>query len=96
MRASELFWTAHAAAECIAASLSIRKDASTAVFTDPVQPLEIYTVITCAARSLRRQRCPRALLWLGHFARVARVGAILEGSHALFEKWNCAEHIRPT
>jgi len=36
-----LFWIAHAAAECIAASLSSRKDVSmyTAVFTAPVQPL---------------------------------------------------------
>ena len=32
-------WIAHAAAECIAASLSNGKNVSTAMFTDPVQPL---------------------------------------------------------
>ena len=35
-------WIAHAAAECIAASLFSRKDVSTAMFTDPVQPLHCH------------------------------------------------------
>ena len=43
------FWIAHAVAECIAASLSSRKDVS----TDPAQPLEwIYTVIIVTTNNL--------------------------------------------
>ena len=44
-----IFLMAHAAAECIAASLSSRKDVS----TDPAQPLEwIYTVIIVTTNNL--------------------------------------------
>ncbi len=49
VRARGFFLMAHAAAECIAASLSSRKDVS----TDPAQPLEwIYTVIIVTTNNL--------------------------------------------
>ena len=39
VRATDFFWIAHTATECVVASLSSCKDVSTAMLTDPVQPL---------------------------------------------------------